>query len=653
MAPNKKQLAQLLQAGNLAAAIRTARAILDRAPEDAATWYMLAGVHAQLGEIDQLIHCCRNVIRIDPAHGGAHYNLALALLHRGMNQEARRHLLAAIDSNPENASAWLQLGKLQISEGQYQDAIRSLENSARLAPTVPDTLFHLARAYQASENDEKALDVYRQIVNHDPEHVEAANNMAQILEKQGHHQEALSIFRRLSSQRPELPEIWNNMAVVLEDMGDMAGAEKAYRAALERNPALIDTWIHLGFMLGSEGRPDEAMHCFQEASRLDPHNASAIAGQASTLEKQGDIEGASKTLNDFTAAGGQPNADIILARARVMRQQGRLEDAIDLTDTFLSSAPLPLKARIDLNFMLGDLHDSAGAHDLAFSHYRQGNELTPFNYDHQAQVRLTDRIIASTGDIHIDNRHEAEPGGKRMIFIVGLPRSGTSLVEQIISSHTNVYGAGELRELGELANRVLTKPGSPYPESLSTAGTDDIALLAGQYMKTICSLSGDAPVVTDKMPHNFQHIALIGMAFPGARVIHVRRSPLDNCLSLYFHSLSPAHAYATHLDTLGMYHREYRRLMEHWENLSPAPILTIDYEEIVNDLEGATRKMLEFCRLGWEPGCLDFHRNKRFVKTPSYDQVRKPIYSSSIGRWKQYREYLQPLAAALEMPWPH
>jgi hypothetical protein len=233
-----------------------------------------------------------------------------------------------------------------------------------------------------------------------------------------------------------------------------------------------------------------------------------------------------------------------------------------------------------------------------------------------------------------------------------MPRSGTSLVEQILASHPHVYGAGELTTIGDLAATLGRSTGSQhgYPRNVLNAGTEAIESCAAEYLRQIAALSGEAPRVSDKMPHNFLYLGLIDLMFPGARVIHVARDPMDTCLSLFFQTFNSMHSYSTDLTYLGAYYRQYERLMNHWERVLRIPMLTVRYETLVEDVEKATRDMLEFCELPWDPVCLQFHASGRIVKTPSYDQVRQPIYRSSVARWRRYEKHLGALMAALGAP---
>jgi hypothetical protein len=241
------------------------------------------------------------------------------------------------------------------------------------------------------------------------------------------------------------------------------------------------------------------------------------------------------------------------------------------------------------------------------------------------------------------------------VFIVGMPRSGTSLVEQILASHPNVHGAGELSDIIKLAYEYIPFTlglKEPYPHCVGSLTQNQIDQCAQKYLARIEQFSSDAVRITDKMPQNFLYLGLIGQLFPRARIIHCSRHPLDTALSIYFQQFIEAHTYSFDLENIGHYYNEYRRLMQHWKNILDIPILDISYQNLVEDFEGTCRRMVGFLDLEWDERCLQFHRSERKIATASFDQVRSPIYSSSLGRWKHYERHLGPLIRVLKEDGP-
>jgi hypothetical protein len=314
----------------------------------------------------------------------------------------------------------------------------------------------------------------------------------------------------------------------------------------------------------------------------------------------------------------------------------------------LLTKPLPLRHEISLRYGLGKYFDDLGQYDAAFGSYRQANELTKHygnDYDRAGMIERVDRIINGFDAESIHRYQSMGDPSERPVFIVGMPRSGTSLTEQILSSHPAVFGAGELRfwqtafsayEAAELQDR---------------SGSHLIPSMARSYLDRLTALSADALRVVDKMPQNFMNIGLICAAFPNARIIHVKRNPIDTCLSIYFQYFSHLHPYANDLDNLTHFYGEYLRLMDHWRATIPTTaLLEVPYEGLIEDQEDWSRRMLDFIDLPWDSRCLDFHQTDRTVITMSKWRVRQKIHRASAGRWRHYEQHVGPLLSLLPGP---
>ena len=306
--------------------------------------------------------------------------------------------------------------------------------------------------------------------------------------------------------------------------------------------------------------------------------------------------------------------------------------------------------KLALHFAASSLLDAAGRYDEAFEHARVAKEMTRRPYDPQDHARRIDRRINFFTPKKVHDLPRASHGNRRPVFIVGMPRSGTSLVEQILASHPQVYGAGELRTLSEIARSTHAADwtdGDPYPENMDAISVRKANRLAAQYLQTITQLNDTATYVTDKMPLNFMYMGLIQILFPDSHVIHCTRDPLDTCLSCYMTHFASGYEFSHDPSHLGAFHNEYRRLMNYWRDAVNVPMIEVNYEQVVRDLEGQTRRLLEFLDLPWDDRCLHFFQNQRPVPTASSEQVRRPVYASSVGRWKHYEKHLGPLMESL------
>jgi hypothetical protein len=349
-------------------------------------------------------------------------------------------------------------------------------------------------------------------------------------------------------------------------------------------------------------------------------------------------------------SASQPPGRLGLIFARLAPAFKREVDAIGLIDRLLQAPHVTASERVPLHFAAAGLLDRLNRFDEAFLHARLGNEGSRRDYKsshHSAQMQH--RIDYYT-PAKLHDLPRASHGNRRPVFIVGMIRSGTSLIEQILASHPQVYGGGELNFLSRIANsaaRAAWTEGEIYPEFLDTISLRRANHLAESYLSSIAALNATAAYVTDKMPHNFLYLGLIALLFPDCHIIHCMRDARDTCLSCYTTYFAAAHDYTHDLTDLASFWKDYRRFMAHWKTTLNFPMLEINYEDVVADLEGQTRRLLEFLDLPWDERCLNFHLNTRTVATASADQIRKRLYASSVGRWKHYESHLGPLLAAL------
>lgn len=638
----------LVQSGNIDEAEHLAETLCSQRPDMAEIWYIRAGLHAGRGHVADVIGCCKRVISLDPGHTGAHHNLAIAFCQTGQLREAEGSYRECLSVDPGNQPALLGIGKLLASGGRHAEALSYFTKAVEGNPSNAEALYRQGVTLQSLGDLGGAKNAYRQAVKVRPDYFEALNNLGHILGEQGEYEESLRLFKTLALMKPDSAEVRNNLGVVYESMGKLVEAEAAYRKTLELEPSFLETRNHLGFLLAGEGRTAEALECFQEVRELEPGNETALAGQTGVLEKMGRIDDAYSAIEPAIQAGSV-SPDVVLAYCKIMLRKGDPQTAIPVAEKVLANGQLPPKGIADMNFALGDLYDKVGDYAAAFPHFEAANTASPCTYKHESHVQYIDRIIQSTTAETISSTENDAGSSGQLIFILGMPRSGTSLVEQILSSHPDVFGAGELNFMGDIASSspLPGNPGIHYPDFMGKLERSDISAMARRYLESMAAVTDGSPAVTDKMPHNYLYMGLITLLFPAAKIIHISRSPLDNCLSLYFHSFNAMHSYSTDLRLLGEYYKEYLRLMSHWRALPGLRFLDIRYEDIVDNLEKCTRELLDYCALDWSEECLDFHNSGRFVKTPSYDQVRRPIYTSSVGRWRHYRDFIAPLEAAL------
>ncbi|MEX2495733.1 MAG: sulfotransferase [Woeseia sp.] len=516
---------------------------------------------------------------------------------------------------PANAQALHYLGLLRFQQNRLPDAERLLVQSLQREPRNPNAWSDLGMVRVRAETPEQALEPLSRALALAPEHPDALNNMAQALRKLHRYDQARPLLERLVSLKPESAS------------ARYALADTQYKASDVTN----------------------AIANFQKAVRLDPEDRRIRIGLGDACESDGRFKQAK--LQYLAVLRREPDSPLALAKLLQLREGVLDPQWIERAQALADDPGTPEDGRIRLNVALGYWHDREKRHEEAFRRLKLG-------YDAQARREPFDadgysRAIDSLTEVLTADFFETAPtsgiDSARPIFVVGMPRSGTTLTEQILASHSSVAAGGELSMLLNVSYQIreLSRSGEPYPRGLRSMGRMGLRQMARRYLDHLEKVSPDAAKVTDKLPFNFMHLGVIALLFPNARIVHCRRHPLDNCLSCYFTGFAEQIRFANKLDTLGRYYLDYHRLMRHWHAVLPLQIYDLHYEQLVQDTEGEIRSLLNFCGLEWEDACLAFHKTRRGVRTPSRWQVRQPIYQGSVQRWKTYAKQLEPLVRIL------
>ncbi len=721
---DKQQVLALLQGNRLNEARELGTALCENNRDDPEAWFLLAGVYAQLGVMDEVIRCCGRVIALEPGNVAARYNLGVALQMRGRYQEAVEtygklievqpdaapvlanlalalrelgrsevaipHCQRALTLQPGLAEAHNTLGLLFMDQGSITQALGCFRQATALRPQYAEAHYNLGLCHQKLGSPAAAEQSFRHAVRWRPDYAEAHASLAGVLASLGKVQEAVRSYQCLVQLRPDAAQAHRDLGVLLaslrrweeaishfrraielkpdyadayNDLGNaymdaspdpknIEQAAECFREALHHSPEVPEIHLRLGMALYDLYRYDEADASYRRALRLKPDFPLATAALAMLLERKGDFEASYALVKSLVDAGTE-NIYVALSYAALAGRFDCRAQAVALLEKMLRQ-PRDEKQQIDGHFALGKLYDELQDYPKAFEHFQRANSLDSRKFDEQQYQRDFDTLIGLFSPERVRRRPRASNRSKLPVFIVGMPRSGTSLTEQILASHPQVYGAGELPDLTDIVRRLQTDLGSsnPYPQCLDMLTIRSIDPIAQHHLDRLARFSRDAVRVTDKMPHNFLYLGLIDLMFPGARVIHCRRDPVDTCLSIYFQPFNghfnALHPYARDLRNLGRYYRLYQRLMAHWKGILRIPLMEFQYEELVDNQEAMSRRLVEFCELDWDDRCLHFHEAARVVKTASHDQVRRPMYKKSVARWKRYEEFLGPLIDALE-----
>ena len=462
---------------------------------------------------------------------------------------------------------------------------------------------------------------------------------------QGRFREALEKFREAVAMQPESPDLHYNLACAAWAVGEMQEVKSHLLWIVEQNPEFAkahDALARYYFQLHDAAA---ALPYSHSAVRLAPAEAEFLLTHATVLESLGQPAKAWDAAQPVisSAALGDRAASLC---ARIAPKLGREPDAVNLIATALARPPAHSVFRRQLHFAVATLLDRMGRYDEAFAQATLAHQSMPRPYDPAARSREFDSRINHWTPDRVCALSRATHGSTRPVFIVGMPRSGTSLVEQMLGRHPAIHAAGELDAMNRTA-AALDSTGLPYPASLASLTPQQADRIAGVYLGAIHSINASAQYVTDKMPLNFMYLDLIQVLLPESRIIHCVRDPLDTCVSCYLTDFATGYDFASDLHHLGAFYADYRRLMDHWKSVLDLKILEVRYEDVVRDIEGQAKRMLDFLELPWDERCVRFHESKRPVITASRDQVRQPLYATSVGRWKHYERHLAPLRNAL------
>lgn len=574
------------------------------------------------GNLPRAEQACRDVLQANPTHAAALHLLGTICHQLSRSDEAITYLELARQTDASNPNLHCNLGMVCAAVGRLDEALVHYREALRLKPDFAVAHNNLGVALAALGRLAEAMAHYREALHWQPDHSAAHNNLGNAFVAQQRFPEAEVHYRAALRLQPDYPAAHNNLGVALTQQGRPAEAEPHYREAVRLSPNYSAAHSNLAGVLIELGRLAEAAACCQEALRVDPGSALAY-----------------KYLGELAAQGLYQFSDDQVRKMESLLAEGRLssDDASNL------------------HFALAGLSDRQGQYDRAFAHYQQANNLKEqvfrqknMAFDPDRHRRMIDELIATFDRNFFERVGAFGLDTEVPVFVVGMPRSGTTLVAQILSSHPQALAAGELRDLQEILNQMPVAGGGEYPRRLAGLDQASARAMAECYLQRLSRLGGEAARVVDKMPHNYLHLGGAFALFPRARVIHCRRDPRDTCLSCYFQNFAWVN-YACSLEHLGFYYRQYERLMRHWQQTLPLQRYELDYEELIGDQERVSRELIAFCGLEWSDRCLAFHENARAVQTASKLQVRRPIYTSSVGRWKRYEKHLQPLERALQL----
>lgn len=580
---------------------------------------------------------------------------AVAFHRQGRLHDAARLYESVLEADNHHVGSLYGLGLIWAQEGRIDEAIRLIGSAIAHAPEFAEAHNVLGSLLQNLQRLDEAVVYYENAVVLKPG-AEMHNNLGNALQAVNRIEEAIAHYETALAARPDFVEAHCNLGVAFHALKRTAAAIACYERALALKPDDFDAHYNMGLALWAANRLDEARAHYEAALATKPPYAEAYRSFGHLLLELGRIEEATVAFETAVEiAPRRPKYYRDLVDLKRVRAGDRHLTALE--DLARDLGSLPADERMELHFALGKAYADLERHEPSFRHLLEGNALKRqrIAYDEPAALRALERTQAVFTPALMQAKQGGGDPSAVPVFILGMWRSGTTLVEQIVASHPNVFGGGESRDF-EKAVAAFGEPAA-FPDAVQAMTGEQLRQFGARYLEGVTALVPPAQRITgaeritDKMPSNFRFVGLIHLALPNARIVHVRRDPIDTCLSCFSKLFTDEQPYIYNLGELGRYYRAYRSLMEHWRRVLPDGVmLDVSYEEIVDDLVLQARRIIAHCGLPWDESCLAFHTTSRPVRTASAAQVRRPIYRTSVGRPRPHPHLLRPLVEGLGEP---
>ena len=594
-------------------------------------------------------HVLSRATRIYGSFSRAHEGLAEALIMQGRLKEALASLERAEVLEPGSSSIRMKKAKVLTGLGKEDDATRELEASFKLTPHREDLVRGLS--LQRMGNVRDAEKIYRDVLLRDPSNVDALRLLAGVAMRAKQWGDAEALLERALELAPDFYQGWFDLGLARQEQDKTAEAIDAYQQVIRLEPDRPQGYVSVGTVKAMIGAHDEAMEQFQAALQREPSHFGALSGMGHVLKTIGSQDEAIENYRECVRQNPDHGETWwSMANLKTFRFT---DEEIEIMATRAARESLVEEQRANFFFALGKAYEDKQDYDQAFEYYARGNEnrRDRESYDPVQTVDLHDRFIRTFSREFFDERRGAGCDSNAPILIVGLPRSGSTLIEQILASHPDVEGTHELPDLGRVARSVGLgrEDRKAYPEAMTLLSNEELKQAGEEYLRrTERHRELGTPRFTDKLPNNFVHVGFLELALPNARVINAKRHPLDSCLGAFKQLFARGQPFTYDQFEIAEFYIEYQRIMDHWHEVLPGRVLDVQYENVVDDLETQVRRILEYCDLPWNDACLRYYENERAVKTASSEQVRKPIYSSAKHRWRHYEKHLGPMIEVLE-----
>ena len=636
------QLINLYNQGQLAAVVEKAQALTKQYPTAFAVWNILGASAAQTGQLDKAINAFKRVIAIKPDYAEASYNMGNALKEQGKLEQAIASYKKAMSLKPDYAEASYNMGVTFQEQGKLDEAIASYKKALSLKPDYAEAYNNMGNGLQEQGKLEEAIASYNEAMSLKPDYAVAHINMGNALKDQGKLDEAIASYNKALAITPDYAEAYNNMGIALKEQGKLDEATVSYQKALSLKPDYAEAYNNMGVTLQEQDKLDEAILSYQKALSLKPDYAEAYNNMGNGLQAQGKLEEAIASFNK--ALSLKPDfAEAHYNLSSLVKYQPE-DTQVTLVSEMIKRLDLKDDDRCHLHYTLAKMNEDLGDIASAYENYVAGGKLRKklLSYDlKQDEVRFDQIKATAPGLKELACSEPSKAATNTPIFILGMPRSGTTLVEQIISSHSKVHGAGELL--------FWSRFGDSLSRSNQVITSENVIQLRNAYLNELKKVSNGCPFVTDKMPQNFRYIGLLLKALPEAKVIHVQRDPAATCWSNFKHYFDATGlGYSYDLKDTANYFKLYQDLMEFWDQQYSEHIYHLDYDRLTIEQEPETRKLIEHLELDWEDNCLSPQENKRSVRTSSQQQVRQKVYTGSSQAWRKFEPFLDGIFDQLE-----
>jgi tetratricopeptide (TPR) repeat protein len=649
-----QQASELEKRGQVTEAISSYKKILAREPSNIEALLRLGRVYLEQGEFGASANLLRRAVKLRPDHSLGHAMLGMALARQGELQEALSCLRRATTAGPASVIVLIHLADVLRQLGRHDEGIAVFDKVLAVDRTNVLAWNHRGLSLEALGRDAEAVESFRRGLASHPGAPESHFNLGRALHRMGLHDEAAEHLRHTILAWPNFARGHASLGSALHKLKRWEEALQSLREAVrlkfEAAPAdLAMLHENIADSLCRLQRDEESLASFDQAISLDPGNTGLLAKKANALHTLGRIDEARRLIEQ--AINLRPEEISLYVALSRMKHFGPDDPSIAAMETLLGGLDEKSEEqRINLHFAIGKAYDDMGEPDRAFPHFSKGNALRrkQISYDENRELAGKASITEFFTPALMHSKAGQGDDSDRPIFVIGMPRSGTTLVEQIIASHPLVFGAGEHTAFQD-ALTALVRPGQPgFPDMVSPMSGADFKKLGADYLARMSRFTPEGRRFTDKLPANYHFAGLIHLALPNARIVHVRRSPPDTCLSIFSIDFIDAPKFGYDLGELGRYYRAYEQLVAHWRRVLPEGVmLDVQYEDVVEDLESQARRLTSFCGLPWDNACLAFQNKGGAVRTASAYQVRQPLYRSSVERWRAYEKHLAPLLEAL------